>query len=102
LPLVDALATMGYDEIGRAAPEWRAYAAQRDAAGKFAAKLQIGMPSSKASWRGNSAVEQLTWVRDDRKTGVVIWDAQLRSDAWKTPEVWTILKDVRDGGRVSE
>jgi hypothetical protein len=96
LPLVDALVTMGYDEIGATAPEWRAYAAQRDAAGEHAGKLQIGMPSGKDAWRGNTALEQLMWVRDDGKTGIAIWDAQLRAAAWRTPEVWKIVKDIRE------
>jgi hypothetical protein len=97
LPHVDALASMGYDNIGATAPEWRAYAAQRDAAGKHAGKLQIGMPSGKDAWQNNSAIEQLKWVRDDGKTGIAIWDAQLRAAAWKTPEVWQLISDIRAG-----
>jgi hypothetical protein len=97
LPLVDALTSMGYDETGSTAPEWRSYTAQKSAAGSSAAKLQIGMPSGKDQWRGNTAIEQLQWVRKDNGTGVAIWDAQLRSPAWKTPEVWQTLRGIRDG-----
>lgn len=95
-PHVDALASMGYESTGGTAKEWRAYAAQRDAAGKHADKLQIGMPSSKSEWQGNSAREQLNWVHKDDKMGIAIWDAQLRADAWRAPEVWTTIKSVRD------
>jgi hypothetical protein len=97
LPLVDGLTTMGYESIGATAGEWRGYAAQRDAAGKFAAKLQIGMPSSKDAWRGNTAIDHLAWVQKDGKTGVAIWDGQIRNDAWIKPEVWLTLKSIRDG-----
>jgi GH18 family chitinase len=97
LPLVDGLTTMGYESIGASAPEWRAYAAQRDAAGTSAAKLQIGMPSGKDNWKGNTALEQLNWVKTDGKTGVAIWDAQFRNAAWRKPEVWEKLKAIRGG-----
>ena len=88
---------MGYDEIGSTASEWRAYAAQRDAAGRYGGKLQIGMPSGKDAWRGNTVLEQLNWVRNDRSVGVAIWDAQLRAPAWRTPEVWQAVEAIRAG-----
>jgi hypothetical protein len=94
-PHVDGIASMGYEETGSTAPEWHAYAAQRDAAGVHANKLQIGMPSSKDAWHGNTAIEQLNWVREDGKTGVAIWDAQLRGSAWRKRELWDILQDIR-------
>jgi hypothetical protein len=95
-PHVDAIASMGYEETGASALEWRAYAAQRDAAGDHAAKLQIGMPSSKAEWRGNTAAEHLEWVVKDGKAGVAIWDAQLRAEAWRKPETWHAIKTIRE------
>jgi hypothetical protein len=97
LPLVDGLASMGYGDSGQAAPDWRSYAAQRKAAGEYAAKLQVGMPSDKETWRGNTAQEQIDWVRKDGAMGVAIWDAQLPSAAWRTAEVWEGLRGIRDG-----
>jgi hypothetical protein len=95
LPLVDGLTTMGYESIGASGVEWKSYAAQRDAAGAHVAKLQIGMPSSKDKWQGNTALEQVKWVQTDGKTGVAIWDAQFKSAAWRTPEVWAAMKAIR-------
>lgn len=95
LPLVDGLTTMGYESIGANAAEWRSYASQRDAAGAHAAKLQLGMPSSKDKWQGNTALEQLEWIQSDGKTGVAIWDAQFKTAAWRTPEVWNTLREIR-------
>jgi len=96
-PVVDGIASMGYDDSGMAAPDWRSYAEQKKTAGKYAGKLQIGMPSDKDKWRGNTALEQLAWVKQDSTMGVAIWDAQLPSPTWQTPGVWKILKDIREG-----
>jgi hypothetical protein len=30
--------------------------------------------------------------------GVAIWDAQFRAAAWRTPEVWQMLNEIRSGG----
>ncbi len=95
-PLVDALTTMGYQETGSTAPKWQAYAAQKKAAGSYAARLQIGMPSGKAEWLGNTALEQLEWLHKDASTGIAIWDAQLRSPAWQTSAVWQAIQGIRD------
>ena len=95
LPLVDALTTMGYHETGANADGWRSYAAQREAAGDHAAKLQIGMPSGKDQWLGKAAREHLEWVRRDGTVGVAIWDAQLRTEAWRSPELWRVLREIR-------
>ena len=97
LPLVDALASMGYEEIGSAAPDWRGYAAQIKAAGEHGGKFQIGMLSSKDAWRGNTAAEQVEWVAKDGRAGIAIWDAQLRAAAWREAGVWEKVKAVRDG-----
>jgi hypothetical protein len=94
-PLVDAIASMGYEETGALGPEWRSYADQRKAAGEFAARLQLGMPSSKSQWRGNTNLEQLKWVAQDAQVGVAIWDAQLRAPEWRAPEVWQVLRGIR-------
>lgn len=95
MPLVDALTSMGYEEIGATAPDWRSYASQRQVGGSQAAKLQIGMPSGRDQWRGNTALEQVDWVRKDGTMGVAIWDAQFRANAWRTPEIWDSLGRIR-------
>lgn len=102
MPLVDAVASMGYEEIGANAPDWRSYASQKAAAGAHAGKLQIGMPSGRDQWRGNTALEQVEWVRKDGVIGVAIWDAQFRAVAWRTPQVWAALKDIRGDGRAAK
>ncbi|WP_165864046.1 glycosyl hydrolase family 18 protein [Capsulimonas corticalis] len=98
-PLVDGLTTMGYADIGSGAADWASYAAQKKAAGKFAAKLQVGVPSDKDPWQGNTALEQLQWLQQDGSMGIGIWDAQLPAAGWKTPEVWRAAQGVRDGKR---
>jgi hypothetical protein len=95
LPHVDALTTMGYEEIGSMAPEWRGYAAQKAAAGEHASKLMIGLPSGRNEWRGNSALEHLQWLKADGEVGVSFWDAQVKGAAWQKPEVWQALGDIR-------
>jgi hypothetical protein len=97
LPHVDALTTMGYEEIGASAPEWRSYASQKAAAGEHTARLMIGLPSGRNEWRGNTVMEHLKWLKNDGTVGVSFWDAQLRSTAWQKPEVWKILTEIRDG-----
>jgi hypothetical protein len=95
LPHVDALTTMGYEEIGSAAPEWRSYAAQKAAAGEQAAKLMIGLPAGRNEWRGNTLKEHLDWLRSDGQVGVSFWDAQVKGSAWQAREVWTTLGGIR-------
>lgn len=97
LPLVDGLTSMGYDEIGAKAPEWRAFSAQEAAAGADVGKLLIGMPAGRDRWRGSQALEHLRWVSEKGKAGVALWDVQLRGSAWRTREAWTMLKQI--GGR---
>ena len=94
-PLVDALTTMGYDDSGITAPDWRSYAAQKKTAGAYAAKLQIGIPSDKDMWRGNTAQEQIDWLRKDGSMGIGIWDAQLPSSAWKNASIWQAVGEIR-------
>jgi hypothetical protein len=97
LPLVDGLVSMGYQEIGRGAPDWQSYAWQRKAAGKHADKLLLGMPSDRELWLGKTVVQQIAWVLPaDRKVGIAIWDAQNPSAAWRTRAVWKRLKAMRE------
>ena len=95
LPHVDGLTSMGYDEIGAQALNWRSYAVQKAAAGKHAAKLMLGLPSSRNEWQGNSLMEHLQWLKSDGEVGVSFWDAQLRADAWRKAEVWKAFMDIR-------
>lgn len=97
LPHVDGLTTMGYGQIGRDAPGWRSYAFQRDAAGELAHKLMIGLPSRLDEWRGGRLMEHLQWIREEDRVGVSFWDARLRGSAWRQPEVWQALREIRGG-----
>lgn len=95
LPHVDGLTTMGYEEIGAKAPEWRSYAFQKAAAGEHASKLMIGLPSGRNEWRGNDVMEHLQWLQADGQAGVSFWDAQVQGAAWQKPAVWQALGDIR-------
>jgi hypothetical protein len=97
LPLVDGLTTMGYEEIGANALEWRSYAQQKAAAGELSSKLMMGLPSGRDQWRSNSVMEQLQWLKTEGGVGVSFWDAQVNSKAWQKPEVWKTLREIRDG-----
>jgi hypothetical protein len=96
LPLVDGMTTMGYNEIGRSAKGWKRYSAQKAAAGDYAAKLMLGMPSDSASWKNNTAQEQIAWVLKDGAVGISIWDAQFPSPAWRTHALWQQLGKIRN------
>jgi hypothetical protein len=105
LPHVDALTTMGYEELGADAPDWRGYAFQKQAAGELAGRLMIGLPSSRDEWQGQHLLEHLRWLKEDGGVGVSFWDSQLRGDAWRTPEVWKTIREIRGGipnGRAPE
>ncbi len=95
LPLVDGLTTMGYDEIGANASDWRSYTAQKAAAGAHASKLLIGMPGDKAQWQKTKADEHLAWVIRDQTVGLSIWDAQLEAPVWRTRSVWEGIAKLR-------
>lgn len=94
LPLVDALTTMGYEETGAKADGWRAFAAQKKAAGEYAGKLMIGMPTNEAAWQGSKAGEHLRAL-SELGVGAALWDAQFESPAWRTKETWSALKAIR-------
>lgn len=96
-PLVDAVNSMGYEYIGVHATEWRAYAAQKAAAGDNAAKLLIGMPGAKDQWQGNTAAEHMEWILNDGQVGISIWDASFSAPYWHTPEAWKGLARMRAG-----
>jgi Glycosyl hydrolases family 18 len=94
-PLVDGLTTMGYEELGAKAADWKSYAGQKADAGEGAAKFMLGMPAHKDAWKGSSAAEQLAWVVNDGGVGVSMWDAQLDSGAWIKAETWQALQKIR-------
>jgi hypothetical protein len=97
-PLVDTLTSMGYENAGMKAGGGNDYASQQQAAGKFAGRLQIGVPSSRDAWQGNSSAEQLGWIATSGRSGIGIWDAQLRAASWQSPELWKIVRRISGGG----
>jgi hypothetical protein len=96
-PQVDGVNSVGYERIGANATEWRAYAAQKAAAGDNASKLLIGLPGSKADWLGNTAAEHMDWITKDSSVGVAIWDARFTAPYWQTPDAWKSLAKMRAG-----
>jgi hypothetical protein len=94
-PLVDGINSMGYEEIGAGAEEWRAFAAQEEASGDDVGKLLIGMPANKDEWRGKPALEHVRWLRDRGRAGMALWDSQLDGAAWRTREVWTMVSEIK-------
>jgi spore germination protein YaaH len=94
LPHVDGLTTMGYTETGAAAPGWRSYAEQAEAAGAHRRKLQIGIPSFAEKWQGSSLSEHLDWIARHDVRGVAIWDAQFKSSIWNEPAPWRKLETI--------
>ncbi|MGM0461664.1 MAG: glycosyl hydrolase family 18 protein [Fibrobacterota bacterium] len=93
-PHVTAFTSMGYEEIGANASEWRGYAGQK-AFTQYPDQLMLGMPASKSSWQNDYAQTHVNWVRNDGVAGVGIWDIQLQSSAWQTQEIWQALNDIR-------
>ena len=57
-------------------------------------KLMIGLPSDATSWKGTTLDANLDWLlqngrmSDTSTVGLCIWDAALKSSAWKTAAVW--------------
>jgi len=93
LPHVDALTTMGYQETGAFSKEWRAYDAQKKAAGEYTGKLLMGVPASKGQWQEHPAGEHLQWLVENG-VGAAIWDAQLPDAAWRTGAVWKQIQAI--------
>jgi hypothetical protein len=99
-PYVDAINSMGYDDLGKnPVPDegWRRYSTQKSKAGLYSTKLNIGIPSYKASWQGNATVDQVKWFRTAAagRVGVAIWDAQFSDASWKSAPVWANLRAIR-------
>lgn len=96
LPHVDGLTSMGYEDTGRNAADWGRYSMQVRMAREYPEKLQLGMPSNHATWQGNSATQQLTWVlQSDTGVGIAIWDAQFLDASWRGEPVWRLLRRLR-------
>jgi hypothetical protein len=96
-PSVEAINSMGYEHIGAHAEDWRAYAAQKAAAGDNAAKLLIGVSGAKPDWQGNTVAEHMDWLAHDPTVGLTIWDALFSAPYWQTPEAWKTLTGIRTG-----
>ena len=96
LPHVDALHVMGYDETGASAAGWRSYSHIKAAAGKHASKVAIGVPSFKSSWQKKPANTHLKWLAYDGTMGLAIWDAQLKSPAWRTKTTWKTIYSIKE------
>jgi hypothetical protein len=98
-PLVDGINSMGYERIGSHAEDWRAYAAQKTAAGADAAKLLIGFPGAKPDWLGNTTAEHLDWIAHDDRVGIAVWDARFTAPYWQTPDAWKVLTQIRGSAK---
>ncbi len=98
-PLVDGINSMGYEEIGAGAEEWRGFAAQEIASGEDVGKLMLGMPAYKEEWRGKPALEHLRWLRDRGRAGLSLWDSKLDGAAWRTREAWALVSEIRGPAR---
>jgi hypothetical protein len=96
-PLVDGITSMGYAELGKNASSWQKYLVQKNRAGRYSAKLQIGVPADETTWLGNTTLQQLQWFRtaEAGRVGISIWDAQFPAASWKSAPVWQVLKTVR-------
>jgi hypothetical protein len=100
-PSVDAINSMGYDDLGRnPVPDegWRRYSTQKSKAGvNYSAKLNIGIPSYKDSWQGDITLDQVKWFRTTAagRVGIAIWDAQFPDASWKSAPVWANLRAIR-------
>lgn len=97
-PYVDGLVSMGYEDLGRNAPTWQAYAAQRKVAGSAAnmSKLILGVPSYLDTWQGNDSATQIQWfVPAAIRTGIGIWDARDTAASWQAAPVWSRLHTIR-------
>lgn len=94
----DGINSMGYEDLGRNAPSWQSYAYQKSKAGRHASKLQIGLPTYKSEWQGDTTLDQLKWFQTGSagRVGIALWDAQLQDPSWQTKPVWKVLKSVRN------
>lgn len=95
LPHIDGLHVMGYAETGAGAPGWQSYDFIKAAAGDHAAKLLIGVPSHASAWLKVPAEQHLEWIANDASVGLAIWDAQLRSPAWRTKTIWKTIQRIK-------
>lgn len=102
LPLVDGITTMGYAEIGKngstnldASIFQAKYAQQKALASAAPEKFMIGMPSHMGTWQGNSAQQQVDWVKNDGVVGIAMWDIQLQAAAWNTDLIWETIAEIR-------
>ena len=96
LPHVDALNVMGYSETAAYAADWRSYSELKKAAGPYAQKLLIGMPSHQGEWQNTSLASNLDWLLKDGDVGLAFWDAQLKHSAWRQKETWERIHKIKN------
>lgn len=97
-PHVDAISSMGYEDLGRSADGWQSYDAQRAAAGSKAnmSKLIIGVPTYLESWQGDAALAQVKWFTPAKtRVGLGLWDAQDQAEAFRSKPIWRELEKIR-------
>jgi hypothetical protein len=101
-PYVDAITSMGYQEIGinGNASDGLQYSQQKGFI-NTSSKLMMGMPGDYSSWLGNTASQQLDWVVSDGVVGAAIWDAGLLNSTWKSAAVWNKLKAIKGASGMS-
>ncbi len=102
LPLVDALTSMGYGEIGINGSGDLSYAQQKSLASAAPEKFMLGMPSDLGLWLTNTAQEQVDWVKDDGELGMAIWDLRLPHSSWNTDEIWASINTIRGDVAVAD
>lgn len=97
VPIVDAITSMGYQEIGSNASGWASYSTQKTLLSD-PTKLMLGMPSDAANggyWQGNTALEQVQATNALGDVGVAIWDCALQHNAWQTQAIWQELSEIK-------
>ena len=97
LPHIDGLHVMGYSETGVGAADWRSYEFIKAAAGDHSSKLLVGVLSNVDEWQKKPARKHLGWIYEDTSVGLAIWDAQLKTPAWRSKEMWQAIAKVRGG-----
>ena len=91
MPVVDGITTMGYEQSGLTVD----YQTLTDHSMPHPEKLTLGVPGYKDNWQGNTVTEQLTWIVNQGKIGVGIWDASFGAAGWSAPGVWAQLKTIK-------
>jgi hypothetical protein len=99
LPHVDALTSMGYQEIGITGSGDLSYASQKEYAGQYSEKLMLGLPDHIASWLGTTPTSAVDWA-EQNGVGVAIWEMRLgegygTTSLWQNASIWESIAEVR-------